>query len=232
MKTMSEVQAALPWALGYSEAFEHANGDAVNDAATDGSTMRHLDFTHALLHVVKATGKLAAMSENADHNRKAGGDPTLCQKADCRASHAMAPTNFPREDSEKYLADLVICAMRMTSVRPGGSFDLWDAVLRRIDSKNGSNLAAGSGLSAASPACAPGKPSGDTSTTRGESHEARLLSVISIMGDALGKIERWEVPDDQGSNGEREFMRNEARLAIGRASKVIVGIPVEVTDAR
>lgn len=133
--TMPEVQAALPWALGYSPAFEAAK----SEGAGDFSTMEHLDFTHALLHVVKATGKLAAMSENADHGRR----ESLDYVTGTRTNSDLPLTDFPHADVEKLTADLVICAMRLANVRPGGSFDLWAAVLRRIDDKNGTRLSGG-----------------------------------------------------------------------------------------
>lgn len=50
-----------------------------------------------------------------------------------------------QREVEKLTADLVICAMRLANVRPDGAFDLWSAVLRRIDDKNGTTLAAGGG---------------------------------------------------------------------------------------
>ncbi len=153
--TMTEVQTKLPWVLGYSSAFQQAVSTAVRDGKGGASTMAHLDFEHAILHVVKATGKLAAMCENADHNRRTNSEV-------CAECHAKAPdmvacrhisntvtrdrrnlTDFPLYDVDKCLADIVICAMRAANVRPGGSFDLWTAVLRRIDEKNGSNLAGG-----------------------------------------------------------------------------------------
>ena len=73
------------------------------------------DFQHALAHVAKANGKLFAMIDDADH-----GDGF-----------------FPKAEVEKYLADLVICAMRAANVNPSGAFDLGEAVVRRIEAKNG-----------------------------------------------------------------------------------------------
>lgn len=129
---MKEVQDALPWALGYSEAFSQSVRQVrVGARFSDGSSMEHLDFSHAVLHIVKATGKLAAMSENADHDRRESSVPN---------GSVYDRTDFPLRDVEKYAADLVICAMRLANVRPGGSFDLWGAVLRRLDDKNGTRL--------------------------------------------------------------------------------------------
>ena len=76
------------------------------------------DFQHALMHVFKAAGKLAGIVDDADH-----GDAF-----------------FPKEDVEKYLADVVICAIRAANVNPSGSFDLGEAVIRRIEGKNGIKL--------------------------------------------------------------------------------------------
>lgn len=76
--TLKELQAhvALAWTNeSYTKEF-------------NGSGIAHKDFGHALLHIVKASGKLAAMVEDADHGRRIEDDPG------------------------KYLADLVICAAR------------------------------------------------------------------------------------------------------------------------
>ena len=52
------------------------------------SGLPHKDFGHALLHVVKAAGKLAAIVDDADHGKPCG------------------------DDVGKYVADLVIIAAR------------------------------------------------------------------------------------------------------------------------
>jgi len=54
----------------------------------NGSGISHKDFGHALLHVMKAAGKLAAIVDDADHGK----------------------TNT--DQAGKLLADLVICAAR------------------------------------------------------------------------------------------------------------------------
>lgn len=99
---ITEIQEKLPWGKFYSERFR----------ALD---LPYKDFQHALAHVAKATGKLFAMIDDADH----GVEPA-----------------FPKADVEKYLADLVICAIRAANVNPSGSFDLGAAVVRRIEDKN------------------------------------------------------------------------------------------------
>ncbi len=101
-----QIQNQLPWGIEYSEAFQQ-------------SPSPFKDFQHALLHVTKAGGKLAAIVEDADHGR---------------------PNLFPKQDVEKYLADLVICAMRMANTNPTGKIDLQRAVIDRLESKNGVTL--------------------------------------------------------------------------------------------
>lgn len=89
------------------------------------SPATHKDFAHALHHVSKAAGQLHALCDDMDHDRQVADDPTL------RARHA------------KYVADLVICALRLANTCPGGVIDLQRAVEERIESKNGVTLAAG-----------------------------------------------------------------------------------------
>ena len=45
-----------------------------------------------------------------------------------------------RSDQEKYVADLVICALRIANTFPGGVIDLQKAVQDRIEGKNGVKL--------------------------------------------------------------------------------------------
>lgn len=101
MKTIRQIQETLPWSIAYSEAFQ-------------ASPLHYKDFQHALVHVVKAAGKLAAMIDDHDHGR------------------VVEDPNVP-----KYLADLVICSIRMANVAPGGKIDLQEAVEARISQKNG-----------------------------------------------------------------------------------------------
>ena len=78
----------------------------------------HKDFAHALLHVGKALGKLQGLADDMDHDREVADDPQL------------------REKYGKYLADLVVCALRASNTFPGGVFDLQTAVEERIKEKN------------------------------------------------------------------------------------------------
>ncbi len=72
----------------------------------------HKDFSHAILHAQKALGKLAAMADNLDHRR------------------------YEKEAPSRYLADLVICALRMANTYPDLEIDLQEAVMDRIQDKN------------------------------------------------------------------------------------------------
>lgn len=78
-------------------------------------TRGHKNFEHALIHVGKALGKLFALVDEVDHRREAVELP-----------------NFTT-DAAKYLADLVICALRAANTTPGKMIDLERAVetLRR-----------------------------------------------------------------------------------------------------
>jgi hypothetical protein len=82
------------------------------------SPQTHKDFAHALHHVSKAAGKLHALADDMDHDREIADDPTL------------------RERHAKYIADLVVCALRCANTFPGGGVDLQAAVENRIFEKN------------------------------------------------------------------------------------------------
>lgn len=103
---LTDIQGQLPWGKFYSEKFK----------ALD---LPYKDFQHALMHTMKALGKLSAIIDDADH----GDEPY-----------------FPKADVEKYLADVVICAIRAATVSPSGYIDIGEAVVRRIESKNGITL--------------------------------------------------------------------------------------------
>jgi hypothetical protein len=81
----------------------------------------HKNFDHALKHVDKARSKLHMMCEEADHFDR----PMTC---------------FPREEAEKYLADLIISAVRAAETFPLGGVDLEKAVLLRLKAKMGIDL--------------------------------------------------------------------------------------------
>jgi hypothetical protein len=82
----------------------------------------HKDFAHAVVHAQKALGKLAALVDDMDHDR----DAALGDAAGI----------------DRYVADLVVCALRMANTMPGRTIDLERAVVDRIESKNGVSLGA------------------------------------------------------------------------------------------
>lgn len=104
-KTLRELQASLPWTGHYHRDFR-------------STPMTHKDFSHALLHIHKAGGKLASIIDEAEH-----------------AGYAWeSPAN--RADVQKYIADMVICALRMANTCPDGVIDLQRAVEERLVAKN------------------------------------------------------------------------------------------------
>ncbi len=82
------------------------------------SPMSHKDFAHTLHHVSKAAGKLHGLADDMDHDRAIADDPAL------------------RAQYEGYVADLVICAFRLSNTFPGGVVDLQSVVHKRIEEKN------------------------------------------------------------------------------------------------
>jgi hypothetical protein len=82
------------------------------------SPITHKDFAHALHHVSKAAGRLHGLADDMDHDRQLADDPNL------------------RNQYGKYIADLVICALRCSNVFPGGVIDLQHTVQQRIKQKN------------------------------------------------------------------------------------------------
>lgn len=93
--------------------------------------MTHKDFAHGLLHVHKAGGKLAAMVNDAEHGGVEWADEAV------------------RAEVGKYLADFVICALRMANTCPDGVIDLQRAVEDRLEAKNNQLAAAAPSLRAA-----------------------------------------------------------------------------------
>ena len=104
-RTLRELQSGLPWTAHYHRDFR-------------ATPMTHKDFGHALLHIHKAGGKLAAIIDDAEHGGYEWADPAK------------------RAEVEKYVADMVICALRMANTCPDGVIDLQRAVEARLASKN------------------------------------------------------------------------------------------------
>lgn len=81
------------------------------------STVIHKEFQHALLHATKALGKLAAMAGDADQFKP----------EEIRLAFGGA---------DRYLADLIICAVRMANEAPGWGMNLDEAVIARLTEKH------------------------------------------------------------------------------------------------
>lgn len=114
-KSVRELQSSLPWTAHYHRDFR-------------ATPMTHKDFGHALLHILKASGKLAAIIDDAEHGGYDWADPAK------------------RADVEKYVADMVICALRMANTCPDGVIDLQRAIDERMTSKNNLLVAKAEGL--------------------------------------------------------------------------------------
>jgi len=99
MLPITQLQNHLPW------------GEYTYSAEFNQAQMRHKHFGHALLHVLKAAGKLAAVVDNAEHSG----------------------SEFTPEEVDRFLADLVICAARMANTCPGRRIDLDAAVISRCE---------------------------------------------------------------------------------------------------
>jgi hypothetical protein len=106
---LSEMQVQFPWTVHYSQDYRL-------------NPLVHKDFGHALIHVTKASGKLAELVDNIDHDRTTTDDLDLAEKY------------------SKYLADLVVCALRMANTFPGKHIDLERAVIDRLETKNNVKL--------------------------------------------------------------------------------------------
>lgn len=88
------------------------------------SPAKDKNFRHALLHATKAIGKLVEMSEMSDHD-------------------GVNAVTYSIESAEKYLADLIICAVRMASEHPLKTIDIENAVIERLAKKMGLKLESG-----------------------------------------------------------------------------------------
>lgn len=99
--TLREIQTRLPWTVHYHRDFR-------------ASPMTHKDFQHAMLHVLKAVGKISAVINDAEH----GG------------------SDFLPAEIDNYVADLIVCAIRMGNTCPGHIIDLQRVVIERIETKN------------------------------------------------------------------------------------------------
>ena len=80
--------------------------------------MTHKDFAHGLTHIMKAAGGLATIINEAEH----GGYRWELEDN--------------RKEVAKFLADFIICAVRMANTCPDGVIDLQKATEDRISKKN------------------------------------------------------------------------------------------------
>ncbi len=99
--TLREIQTNLPWTVHYSQDFRL-------------NPQSHKDFSHALIHTIKACGKISEYIDNLDHSRE-------------------SPLS---NDLDKYIADIVICALRMANTNPSRIIDLQKSVIERLETKN------------------------------------------------------------------------------------------------
>lgn len=117
----------------------------------NASPIKHKDFDHALKHIRKAAQALENMTEEVDH-QEMDLDPAAVRK---------------------YVADVIISAVRLANVCPSGEIDVEQAVFDRIERKMGAKL----------------------------NHEYDLLAVLEKIrgarasgcttGEAISKIECW-----------------------------------------
>lgn len=110
MLTLEHLQAHLPWRMKYSREFL---------ASTPWA-----HFGHGVQHVLKALGHLAGLVDVLDHEggARVATDPEVVN------------------DYRKYVADLVILAVRLANVFPGGPIDLETAVAERVVEKFGESI--------------------------------------------------------------------------------------------
>jgi len=101
--SLSALQAALPWGNRYTRAFFD-------------NPQAHKHFAHALVHIVKAAGALASLVDELEHEAT----PTLPSVQGLRELH------------KRYLADVVISALRAANTFPGGALDLDAEVAARM----------------------------------------------------------------------------------------------------
>lgn len=107
--SIKTLQEKLPWGLPYSTAFEE-------------STMTHKHFQHALMHVLKSAGILAALVEKSDHITD--------------TNNYIALWFQDRQDISHRICDLIMCATRMANTIPHLEIDLQDELVKRICAVN------------------------------------------------------------------------------------------------
>jgi hypothetical protein len=76
--------------------------------------LAHKVFSHQLHHVMRAAGQLASVVDAAEHSG----------------------TTWSAEEVDPYLADLIICVLRMSHAVPGRTIDLEKVLVERIEQMN------------------------------------------------------------------------------------------------
>lgn len=136
------------------------------------STSPCKDFDHALKHIRKAAQELENMTEEADHSGASG--------------------VFDAPAVRKYVADIVISAVRLANVSPAGPLDVEEAVFQRIERKMGGRI----------------EPEGDA-------EEERLKTRVQALRAKLWDLVRqWDDPSDRnyhlcGLCGTHEYEKHQ-----------------------
>jgi len=111
--TMKDLQDRADW--GSHTYSEHFKADP----------RPHKHMAHAVQHLAKHTGQLAAVLDDLDHA--------------VGTMEPAAPLSVTRMETQKRVADVIICALRVANqwalVDPDGPIDAAAAVLARMDSK-------------------------------------------------------------------------------------------------
>jgi hypothetical protein len=76
----------------------------------------HKDLTHGIVHAIKAAGRIMEFVDDYDHRMESD------------------------LEIDKYVADLVICALRIANTHPNRIIDLQTAVQERLEIKNNVKL--------------------------------------------------------------------------------------------
>lgn len=76
----------------------------------------HRYLMHDSMHIIKSMGQIASLAEKIDHGN---------------------PPNLSQEELADKVADLVICALHMAKTNPFGEFDLEEAVINKLEKRNG-----------------------------------------------------------------------------------------------
>ncbi len=180
-KTIRELQSSLPWTAHYHRDFR-------------ANPQTHKDFSHALLHIHKAGGKLAAIIDDAEHG---GFD---WDKHDQRA------------DVGKYVADMVICALRMANTCPDGVMDLQRLVEDRLTAKNNQ-------LAEVAPVLAAAEVDVDLVIATLSDSQKDAVRQAKLEGDVYlirTYRDRGRLAESLVRLGLTEFLRNQVLSGLGR----------------